>query len=328
VVIDHEPEHVHVRSVRMKSLLLALAVLVPVVGEARVRSVAVRELAAGEGVTEKTASTLTEAVAGELRRVPSLSVSTQQEIVATLSLETQKQVLACDEAQCMADFGGALGVDSIVTGNLGRLGESWLVNLKLIDVSTVKVAAQADRRIRGGTLDDVLDLLPGMIAELFPPVVAAPSPPVPAAPVAPPSLAERLPGTGRLVNSQNKLCLDPAGFTGARGTKVMLFTCDGGRDQLWRVNADRLENAMGLAVLDVAGKVAKPRSAVQLGRVDTSQDQRWSYVEVGNGWIELRDASTGLCLDVAGYEGKSRDNVMLFSCEQKPDQAWFWERLE
>ena len=315
----------------MRPIVLFLSLCAPLVASAATRSIAVRDLKAGEGVTEKTAATITEAVASELRRVAGLKVSTQQEIAATLSLEQQKQLLACSDDECMADFGGALGVSAMVTGNVGLVGASWLVNLKLIDVATVAVVAQSDRRLRGGTLDDVLDVLPAMSAELFGARDANPKPPdnAPVAPAAAtPTLAERLPGTGRLINGAKKLCLDPKGFTGDRGTNVMLFACDGGKDQLWSVKDDRLANGMGKAVLDVAGKDAKPGANVQLGKVDTSQEQRWVYYDAGNGWFELHDAQGGLCLDVAGFDGKPRDNVMLWTCDRKPDQLWFWERVE
>jgi hypothetical protein len=39
--------------------------------------------------------------------------------------------------------------------------------MKLIDVKKVTTVAQVDRRLRGGQLDDVLDVLPGMVHELF-----------------------------------------------------------------------------------------------------------------------------------------------------------------
>lgn len=152
--------------------LLVVLLLAALPAAAAPRKIAVRALASGEGVSAKVGETLAETVAAELRRLPGLQISTQQEIVATLSLEQQKQLLACDDATCAADFGGALGVEALVTGTVARLGESWLVGLKLIDVVQVKVLAQSDRRLRNGTVDDVLDVLPAMAREL----VAAPPP--------------------------------------------------------------------------------------------------------------------------------------------------------
>ena len=145
---------------------------------------AVLQVAAGEGVPQSTAAAITEAVVGEVRRQSRAEVITQREIASILSLENQKAMLGCQTDACMAELGGALGADRLVAGDLARLGESFLLHLRVVDVKKVRVAAQADRRLRGGTIDDVLDVLPAMVAELFP--GAPPAPPAQAvAPMAP-----------------------------------------------------------------------------------------------------------------------------------------------
>jgi TolB-like protein len=141
-------------------LLALLAVASP--------KLAVMPFAAGEGVPATTAAALTEALAAEVRRRSGVEVITRHEIESVLSLEAQKQMLGCQTDACMAELGGALGVERLVAGDLARLGESWLIHLKVVETGKVKVAAQSDRRIRGGTIDDVLDALPPMVAELFP----------------------------------------------------------------------------------------------------------------------------------------------------------------
>jgi TolB-like protein len=148
---------------------------------------AVMPITAGEGVPASTAAAVTEALAAEVRRRSGAEVITRKEIEAVLSLEAQKQMLGCQSDACIAELGGALGVAQLVAGDLARLGESWLFHLKVVETGKVKVAAQSDRRIRGGTIDDVLDALPPMTAELFPgtgPAVAAPPVATPPAPVA------------------------------------------------------------------------------------------------------------------------------------------------
>jgi hypothetical protein len=130
--------------------------------------VAVLPVVAGEGVPPGTATAVAEAVAGEVRRRAGVEVITQREIAAVMSLERQREMLGCKSDSCMAELGGALGCDRLVAGDLARLGESWLISLKLVETGKARVSAQADRRLRGGTIDDVLDQLPAMVAELFP----------------------------------------------------------------------------------------------------------------------------------------------------------------
>lgn len=153
---------------------------------------AVLPLAHGEGVAETTAAALTESLAAEVRRQSGADVITRREIESVLSLERQRQVLGCQTDACVAELGGALGVEGLVTGDVARLGESWLVHLKVVRPARAQVTAQADRRIRGGTVDDVLDQLPGMVKELFPAGAAlrpAPTAPPPA-PAPPPAAAK------------------------------------------------------------------------------------------------------------------------------------------
>ncbi|HET6436625.1 MAG TPA: hypothetical protein VFG59_01085 [Anaeromyxobacter sp.] len=136
--------------------------------------IAVLPIVAGEGVSEKTAAALTEALAAEVRKRAGGEVITQREINTVLSLERQKAMMGCASDACMAELGGALGVEQLVNGDIARVGESLLVHYRLIEVGKVRVVAQADRRLRKGTLDDLLDLLPAMTGELF---AATPPPP-------------------------------------------------------------------------------------------------------------------------------------------------------
>lgn len=148
-------------------MLAIVCLLVASVAQAAPRRIAMMAVTGGESVPAAAASMLTEAVAAELRRLPDVQVVTQSEISALLSHEQQKQLLGCADDSCTADLGGALGVDELVTGSIGRLGESWLVNLKRLDVKKATALKLANRRLRGGTIDDVLDVLPGLCAELF-----------------------------------------------------------------------------------------------------------------------------------------------------------------
>lgn len=149
--------------------MLAAGLLALLLGAPAPIKVAVMPVASVEGVPGKTAEALTEAVGAEVRRRSGAQVITQREVATLLSLEQQKAMLGCQNDACFAEIGGALGVDRVVSGDLSRLGESWLFHLKLLDPAKALVLRHSDRRLRGGTIDDVLDALPAMVAELFPP---------------------------------------------------------------------------------------------------------------------------------------------------------------
>jgi hypothetical protein len=154
------------------TLLLALT--------AHSTKVAVYEVEVGPGADPKVAHLVTTLVASELRKLPSLSVTSQEDIQNLLGLNRQRQLLQCADASCLAEIGGALGVDQMVTGSLSKLGESQVIVLRVVDVRRAQVLRDVNRRIQEPKPDAILDVLPAMVAELYPNAVPRPE----AAPVA------------------------------------------------------------------------------------------------------------------------------------------------
>ena len=153
---------------------------------AHTTKVAVYEVEVGPGADPKVAHLVTTLVASELRKLPSLSVTSQQDIQNLLGLNRQRQLLQCADASCLAEIGGALGVDQMVTGSLSKLGESQVIVLRVVDVRRAQVLRDVNRRIQDPKADAILDVLPGMMAELYPTAV-----PAPAAAVTPPPEVNR-----------------------------------------------------------------------------------------------------------------------------------------
>jgi hypothetical protein len=129
-------------------------------------SIAVIALAAKTGIEPKTAELYTDALVGELRRHPRVRVVSPSEIAAAIGLERQKQLLGCTETSCLAEIGGALGADRLVSGSLGRLGGSLVVNLSSVDARTARPVASVSERLQGGD-ERFLDALPGFADRLL-----------------------------------------------------------------------------------------------------------------------------------------------------------------
>jgi TolB-like protein len=91
------------------------------------------------------AQNLTAAVVTELSRVRLLEVVSREEILKMLSFEENRMMLGCTDAVCLAEIGGALGVEYLVTGNVGQVGDRVLVNLQLIDIRQIKVVNRIKR---------------------------------------------------------------------------------------------------------------------------------------------------------------------------------------
>jgi hypothetical protein len=129
-------------------------------------------------VSPETARLLTEALAGELRRRPGISVLADSDVAALLGVEKKKQMLTgCSDAGCLAEIGGALGADRVVHGSVGRVGASLVVNLASLDPKKARSAASVAERLKGASDEAFLDALPAMVDKLLAEPAAAPKAP-------------------------------------------------------------------------------------------------------------------------------------------------------
>jgi len=133
----------------------------------RTVKIVVLPLAPLGGVPDGTARLLGDALAGELRRRPGVSVLTQSDVQALLGLEKTRQMLGCTDAGCMTEIGGALGADRVIHGSLGRVGESLVVNLSALDPKRGQAAASVSQRLRGAGEEAFLDGLPSVADALL-----------------------------------------------------------------------------------------------------------------------------------------------------------------
>jgi hypothetical protein len=142
-----------------------------------VTKVAVSELEAGYGGDPKLAHTLSALLTGELRKRSGLAITSQQDIKNLLGFQREKQALACADTTCLSEIGGALGVDQIVTGSLGHVGETYLLDLRAIDVKHAVVLHEASRQLKTTAQDALIDAIFALSEELYPlGPKAAPSP--------------------------------------------------------------------------------------------------------------------------------------------------------
>ncbi len=94
---------------------------------------AVMDLKAKYGVADG----LAEALSVEVRNV--IHSQGEYEVLSKEDLETiaertkMRQSLGCDDTQCLIDFGQAIGTKYMVAGSVSKLGDTYSVDLRLID---------------------------------------------------------------------------------------------------------------------------------------------------------------------------------------------------
>lgn len=112
-------------------------------------SAAVIDLTA-HGVEPALADSLTQLLSLELKKYKGLSVISRDEIQTMLRFQAEKQVLQCtSDTSCLVEIGGALGVDYLISGSIGRLGDAYVITLKLMDVHEAKVVNRSSETFRG-----------------------------------------------------------------------------------------------------------------------------------------------------------------------------------
>lgn len=104
----------------------------------------------GLNLDQKAMSFYSEHVAQQLS-FQGLRVTTSKEISTLLGFERQKQLLACDEeaTSCVAELANALGVDCILTGDIGKFGTKYQITLKILSASDARVLAAYSARVNG-----------------------------------------------------------------------------------------------------------------------------------------------------------------------------------
>jgi hypothetical protein len=79
----------------------------------------------------------------ELHAVGGLQTRSVDDVQAMLSVERQKDLLACDSSTCMVELAGALGTDLVLYGSLGKLGSQLSWSVSVLDPRNGHVAARA-----------------------------------------------------------------------------------------------------------------------------------------------------------------------------------------
>ena len=129
-------------------------------------TLAVLEFAAKGGVSQDAVDALADLVASEVLKRGAHKVIGKADIKSLLGYEKIKDALGCEEASCLAEIGGALGVDLILVGNVSQFDEVFLLNLRLIDPKKAEVGARVSRKVPGGQAA-LLDAVSPAVGELF-----------------------------------------------------------------------------------------------------------------------------------------------------------------
>lgn len=146
-------------------ILVLLVAVIPsyVFGD---EGILVWRLEAKTGVTEKDIDSLSGLLTSEVEKQSGRKVISEADIATLLQGEEEKYRCGAVDTACMTEISGALGVPETVSGDLGRVGNVWILNLRRLDVRKVEVLRRVTKQAKGD-VTAIVEVLPVAVAELF-----------------------------------------------------------------------------------------------------------------------------------------------------------------
>jgi TolB-like protein len=92
------------------------------------------------GVPDATSDAMTQILAAELNSIKGVSVISQDDIKAILNKSSLEAKVGCtDNIECVVEIGSALGLSKLVAGSVGKVKDTWVISLQLIDTKKADV---------------------------------------------------------------------------------------------------------------------------------------------------------------------------------------------
>lgn len=118
------------------------------------------------GVPADLVTGIQEQLESELIAIGTYEVLSRTDINLILSENRFQQSGACDEESCLVETGTVLGVERIVTGTLSRIGVTYNLVLKIINIKSGRLEASVSRR-HTGSADQLLDISGPLLRQLL-----------------------------------------------------------------------------------------------------------------------------------------------------------------
>ena len=111
----------------------------------------------GKGLSQLEASTLTDRLRTALVQTGEVIV-VERSLMEDLLQESGFQQTGCVSTECAVEVGKILGVQEIITGGIGRLGKTYTIDARIIDVQTSRISKVASRDYTG-EIDGLLSVI-------------------------------------------------------------------------------------------------------------------------------------------------------------------------
>ena len=140
------------------------------------------------------------------------------------------------------------------------------------------------------------------------------------------------PGVYEVVARHSGKCLDVAGASLNAGAPVIQWTCHGGENQHWAVEAStdgsyRLVAGHSGNALDVSGASLADAAAIIQYSPQDRDNQKWTIEAVGGGYYRLIARHSGKALDVSGVSTEDGAGAIQWPLTGGSNQEWLLRRI-
>jgi WD40 repeat protein len=132
----------------------------------------------------------------------------------------------------------------------------------------------------------------------------------------PETKAKQLVNVGEIQGLAGK-CLDVKGANPDNGIPIILWTCDGGDNQQWKITSTGEIRGPANKCLDVSGANSANGASIILWPCNGSANQQWKITSTG----EIRGLANK-CLEVSGANFTDGTPILLWTCQGGDNQKW------
>ena len=142
---------------------LLMAQTIPAAETAPIIGLAINDLR-GQGVSQSEAAIISDRLRNELVNSNLFSIMERGEMETILKEQGFQQSGACDDNSCLVQIGQLLGVQQLVAGSVGKIGNLYTISIRVVDVKTGRIAMSLNVDYKG-SIDEVLTKATPQIAQ-------------------------------------------------------------------------------------------------------------------------------------------------------------------
>ncbi|MGL1903904.1 MAG: PDZ domain-containing protein [Fibrobacterales bacterium] len=109
---------------------------------------------------------ITSLIESELIKTKMFKILERQQMNKILGEQGFQSSGACNSTDCQIELGQLLGVDQICTGSIGKVGNTFILTAKLIDIQTSTITKSGNATTKGYIDDLISESIPKVVAQI------------------------------------------------------------------------------------------------------------------------------------------------------------------